>query len=126
MLLTLFHGQETENALFLEQKGAAIWLKNNKDINFVLKNLLTDENNNERLNTLVKTNDGFEIAEADLLQRGSGNLVGTEQSGMNKYINEMLQYPNMYKHIKETAKFCNQHGYASELIRRYMEHEDYC
>ncbi|MDA1035375.1 MAG: ATP-dependent DNA helicase RecG, partial [Chloroflexi bacterium] len=36
----------------------------------------------ERLNVLVKTNDGFEIAEADLRLRGPGDFFGTRQSGL--------------------------------------------
>jgi ATP-dependent DNA helicase RecG len=34
-----------------------------------------------RLDTLVRTNDGFEIAETDLRMRGPGDLMGTQQSG---------------------------------------------
>ena len=35
-----------------------------------------------RLNTMVKTNNGFEIAEIDLQLRGPGNIEGTQQSGL--------------------------------------------
>ncbi|MBO0329782.1 ATP-dependent DNA helicase RecG [[Muricauda] lutisoli] len=35
-----------------------------------------------RLQTMVGTNDGFEIAEVDLKLRGPGDLMGTQQSGM--------------------------------------------
>ena len=35
-----------------------------------------------RLETMVKTNDGFEIAEVDLKLRGPGDLMGTQQSGI--------------------------------------------
>jgi ATP-dependent DNA helicase RecG len=35
----------------------------------------------ERLKVLERTNDGFEVAEADLKNRGEGNLLGTQQSG---------------------------------------------
>ena len=35
-----------------------------------------------RLNTMVKTNNGFEIAETDLQLRGPGNIDGTQQSGV--------------------------------------------
>ncbi len=35
-----------------------------------------------RLETMVRTNDGFEIAEADLKLRGPGDLEGTQQSGI--------------------------------------------
>ncbi len=36
----------------------------------------------ERLEALVRTTDGFELAEADLDIRGSGQLLGTRQSGL--------------------------------------------
>jgi len=35
-----------------------------------------------RLATMVRTNDGFEIAEMDMRLRGPGDLEGTQQSGM--------------------------------------------
>jgi ATP-dependent DNA helicase RecG len=35
-----------------------------------------------RLDTMVKTNNGFEIAETDLQLRGPGNIEGTQQSGI--------------------------------------------
>jgi ATP-dependent DNA helicase RecG len=35
-----------------------------------------------RLNTMVRTNDGFEIAEIDLQLRGPGNIEGKQQSGV--------------------------------------------
>jgi ATP-dependent DNA helicase RecG len=35
-----------------------------------------------RLDTLVRTNDGFEIADVDLRLRGPGDLMGTQQSGI--------------------------------------------
>lgn len=36
---------------------------------------------NERLKAMVETNDGFELAERDLEQRGPGQFLGTRQSG---------------------------------------------
>ena len=36
----------------------------------------------KRIEIMVRTNDGFEIAEADLKLRGPGDLEGTQQSGM--------------------------------------------
>jgi ATP-dependent DNA helicase RecG len=35
----------------------------------------------KRLETMVRTNDGFEIAEVDLELRGPGDIMGTQQSG---------------------------------------------
>ena len=36
----------------------------------------------KRLQTMVRTNDGFDIAEVDMKLRGPGDLEGTQQSGM--------------------------------------------
>lgn len=44
-------------------------------------NKLTTEGR-KRIETMVQTTDGFEIAEADLKIRGPGDLEGTQQSGM--------------------------------------------
>jgi len=40
------------------------------------------EDTRKRIEIMVRTNDGFEIAEADLKLRGPGDLEGTQQSGM--------------------------------------------
>lgn len=42
---------------------------------------LPDEIENERLQVMVNTNDGFVLAECDLEQRGPGQFLGTRQSG---------------------------------------------
>jgi len=48
--------------------------------------LLTDyklgADTRKRMEIMVRTNDGFEISEADLKLRGPGDLEGTQQSGM--------------------------------------------
>lgn len=36
----------------------------------------------ERMNIMVKTNSGFELSQKDLMMRGSGDLLGTRQSGI--------------------------------------------
>jgi ATP-dependent DNA helicase RecG len=41
----------------------------------------------KRLETMVRTNDGFEIAEVDLQLRGPGDLEGTQQSGLGINLN---------------------------------------
>ncbi len=42
---------------------------------------ISDESR-KRLSTMVRTNDGFEIAEVDMKLRGPGDLEGTQQSGI--------------------------------------------
>ncbi len=39
----------------------------------------------QRLDTMVRTTDGFEIAEVDLALRGPGELAGTRQAGMPEF-----------------------------------------
>ena len=40
----------------------------------------------ERIQTMCQTNDGFVIAETDLRLRGPGNIEGTQQSGMLRFM----------------------------------------
>jgi ATP-dependent DNA helicase RecG len=40
------------------------------------------ENAKKRIETMVRTTDGFEIAEVDLKMRGPGDIMGTQQSGL--------------------------------------------
>ena len=39
----------------------------------------------KRLDVLCETDDGFQIAEQDLMMRGVGELLGTRQSGWIQY-----------------------------------------
>lgn len=61
--------------------------------------LLSSKRDNARLEAMVETDDGFEIARKDLELRGTGNLVGTKQSGVDKYITLMLQNKALYDDI---------------------------
>ena len=73
---------------------------------------------NERLLTLCQTNDGFEIAERDMMYlRKSGDVFGDSQSGFNRYIQEMLLYPKLYKKALEIAKTC-----SNEELRRHVDY----
>ena len=58
-----------------------------------------------RINTMVKSNDGFEIAEKDLEIRGPGNLMGTQQSGIIplKIVN-LVNDKNMISSIRNYVK----------------------
>jgi ATP-dependent DNA helicase RecG len=65
--------------------------------------LLSEKKDNERLNVMTSTTDGFKIAEEDLKLRGAGDLIGTKQSGDDKYINLMLMYSDLYQTIQKVA-----------------------
>ncbi len=57
-----------------------------------------------RLETMVKTNDGFEIAEVDLKLRGPGDLMGTQQSGvLNLRIADIVKDATILKRAREMA-----------------------
>lgn len=62
--------------------------------------LQSEKINNERLHVMCQTHNGFEIAAADLKNRGCGDLIGTKQSGDNKYVELMLSYPKFYNKVK--------------------------
>lgn len=62
-----------------------------------------DAEDNARLEAMVRTNNGFEIAEADLQNRGAGDIIGTKQTGNDKYVEMALKYPKMFESIKKFA-----------------------
>ncbi|NND61806.1 MAG: ATP-dependent DNA helicase RecG [Flavobacteriaceae bacterium] len=58
-----------------------------------------------RLETMVKTNDGFEIAETDLKLRGPGDIMGTQQSGvLNLRIADIVKDSEILKIARSYAK----------------------
>ena len=66
--------------------------------------ILISKKTTKRLQVLTTTNDGFVIANEDMKLRGSGNLIGEEQSGQNEFIDLMLMYPNLFNKIKVEIK----------------------
>jgi len=63
-----------------------------------------------RLETMVATNDGFEIAEVDLKLRGPGDIMGTQQSGvLNLKIADIVKDNDILK----TARY-----HAIQLLKR--------
>ena len=63
------------------------------------------EETRKRLEIMVQTNDGFEIAEADLKLRGPGDLEGTQQSGVafNLKIADIARDGQLLQYVREVA-----------------------
>ncbi len=58
----------------------------------------------ERIQTMVRTNNGFDIAEADLRLRGPGNIEGTQQSGiLNFRIADLAKDGRILQTAREVA-----------------------
>ena len=66
--------------------------------------LRSSDEENPRLAAMLKTTNGFEIAEEDLKLRGTGDFLGTRQSGIEKNVMLMLKYPIFYNQIKEYVR----------------------
>ena len=60
----------------------------------------------KRLEIMVRTNDGFEIAEADLKLRGPGDLEGTQQSGVafDLKIADLARDGQLLQYVREVAQ----------------------
>lgn len=57
-----------------------------------------------RLETMVRSNDGFEIAEVDLKLRGPGDIMGTQQSGiLNLKIADIIRDNDILKAARHSA-----------------------
>lgn len=63
------------------------------------------EDTRKRLEIMVRTNDGFEIAEADLKLRGPGDLEGTQQSGIafDLKIADIARDGQLLQHVRNIA-----------------------
>lgn len=66
---------------------------------------LTEETR-KRIEIMVQTNDGFEIAEADLKLRGPGDLEGTQQSGVafDLKIADIAKDGQLLQYVREIAE----------------------
>ncbi|WP_299799350.1 ATP-dependent DNA helicase RecG [uncultured Maribacter sp.] len=78
-----------------------------------------------RLETMVATNDGFEIAEVDLKLRGPGDIMGTQQSGLlNLKIADIVKDNDILKsaryHALQLLKEDPSLSKSENLIIRHM------
>ena len=75
---------------------------------------------NKRLIALCKYKNGFQIAESDYALRGSGNILGTEQSGSNYYVELSMRYPDLFSELQKYAKKYMDTGEAEMIVKTYQ------
>ncbi len=88
--------------------------------NFILLNNETEEN--DKLDVLLHTLDGFEIAEADLRLRGPGEIAGLKQSGLPdfSYVNPVSDV-KIFQCTREDAKYINEHYQEDEELFAFYQ-----
>ena len=77
----------------------------------------------QRLKVLVDSQDGFKIAEEDLVIRGPGEIMGAQQTGIvpMKYTNLVRDSQNLMETKKVAELICNEEPeLANQLIERWI------
>ena len=71
----------------------------------LMTNSKLSKDSRTRIDTMVRTNNGFEIADVDLKLRGPGDLMGTKQSGlMDLLITDLASDGEIVKLARESAE----------------------
>lgn len=70
----------------------------------MLQTNMKKEETLKKLNVIVNSQDGFVIAEEDMLLRGTGNLAGLEQSGSSKMFEYMIRNKELNEKIIQDAR----------------------
>jgi ATP-dependent DNA helicase RecG len=91
--------------------------------------LISNGDDNERLDVLKKTNDGFKLSEFDLKQRGPGDFIGLDQSGFPdfKFLDLQHDYSILLQAQKEVLKLLDLTDFNTNSKYKYLNrfiHED--
>jgi ATP-dependent DNA helicase RecG len=80
----------------------------------------------ERLQALVETTDGFELAEKDLELRGEGQLLGTRQAGLSEFRFTRLRADReLLERARELAdELIEHHGPLDDELERFFAGAD--
>lgn len=89
----------------------------------VLESEMHTEVGQQRLDAMCRTTSGFNIALEDLKIRGSGDFIGTRQSGDNKYMTLMLSHPEEYKKVQLVAKELLDAEQTCPLVKKMLDDE---
>ena len=93
----------------------------------LLESAATTEEGHERISIMTKTSDGFELSEADLIQRGPGEVCGTHQHGVTDFrIADLVRDVKILKLAKNEAneiitqdpELTSETNLKKELLRR--------
>jgi ATP-dependent DNA helicase RecG len=79
-----------------------------------------DATENERLQVMTQTNDGFVLAERDLEQRGPGEFLGTRQSGYSELQLANLTDIHLIEKARRQALLVNEQDPALEFPAHQM------
>ena len=93
---------------------------------------ISDISEKDKLEILVRSNDGFEIAEKDLSIRGPGELVGLKQSGIPdfRYLN-LIDDIKIFIAARDDAKMIiknrdnKEYSYLVNYILKQIEEDDF-
>jgi ATP-dependent DNA helicase RecG len=79
------------------------------------------EDANERLEAMIATTDGFELAERDLEIRGEGQLLGARQSGLSdlRFV-RLRQDRDLLERAREVARALEDEGLLAEAADRLL------
>ena len=89
--------------------------RNNLESFCLLFTTTNSQLNTKRLQALVNTNDGFQLAELDLVLRGSGEIFGTQQTGLMKLkIAKLSDTDLINKTQKWSLKILNNKKYMQD------------
>ena len=70
---------------------------------------------------MCQTDNGFELSKLDLQIRKTGDILGTVQSGSNRYIELMQNYPNSYKYAEKLAEELDERGELEQFLKTMDE-----
>jgi ATP-dependent DNA helicase RecG len=75
----------------------------------------------ERLDAMVATTDGFELAERDLEIRGEGQLLGARQSGFSdlRFV-RLRRDQDLLERAREAARTLEHEGFLAEEVERLL------
>ena len=83
--------------------------------------LQSKDANNERIAAMCQTDNGFELSKLDLQIRKTGDILGTVQSGSNRYIELMQNYPNSYKYAEKLVEELDERGELDQFLKTMDE-----